>query len=106
MPIYSKENCFRQPDAAAGPRFRRLAFGVAAATRIMPSTSRLILLAAVLFAGLVSLSQQISFGSYTGLGVMTMLTCGGAWLLWLSKPRIGREHLPVVLPLLMFGIYC
>lgn len=101
MPIYPMKNCPAQPDTAADPRRRRLAYAAAR----MPSTSRLILLAAVLFAGLVSLSQNIVFGPYTGLGVMTMLTCGGAWLLWLSKPRIGREHLPVVLPLLMFGIY-
>lgn len=71
----------------------------------MPDASRLLLLAAILCAGLVSLSQQISIGPVTGLGMITILSCGGAWLLWLTRPRLAREHLTVLLPLVLFAVY-
>src|SRR4051794_1656121 len=69
-----------------------------------PRVERLLLFATVLFAGLVSIPQELSLGAVTGLGAVSMLTCGAAWLMWLSRPRLGHAHLAVLVPLVLFAI--
>src|SRR5688572_9547462 len=70
----------------------------------MPDAPRLLLFAVVLFAGLVSLPQEIDVGPVTGLGAASVMTCAAAWVLWFARPRLGRGHLPIVLPLILFAV--
>src|SRR5688572_9455711 len=73
--------------------------------RPMPDASRLLLYATILFAGLVSLPQEISVGSVTGLGAGSALVCGMAWMLLAMRPRLSRRHVPAMLPLILFGVF-
>jgi O-antigen ligase len=91
--------------AAARITARRKAAAPAAAARRVPSASELLLFATILLAGTVSLPQELSFGSVSGLGAASVLTCCAAWLLWFTRPRLDAAHVKLLLPLLMFAVY-
>ena len=73
--------------------------------RLAIHPSRFLLIGTILLAGLVSIPQMITFGSVSGLGAASAVVCGLALLFWLRRPMFAQLHLPVLLPLLMFGIY-
>jgi hypothetical protein len=70
----------------------------------MSDAPRILLFAAVLFAGLVSLPQEVDVGPVTGLGAASAVSCAAAWVLWFARPRLSREHVPVLLPLVLFAV--
>jgi O-antigen ligase len=66
----------------------------------------LFLVAAMLLAGLVTIPQErLQLGPVTGGGALTLLICGGAWLLWFVRPYFPPRHIPPLLPLLLFLLY-
>ena len=70
----------------------------------MPDAPRLLLFATVLFAGLVSLPQEVDVGPVTGLGAASAACCAAALVLWFMRPCLSREHVAVVLPLILFAV--
>src|SRR5688572_11291600 len=74
-------------------------------SRRLPPLSWLLLGGIILLGGAVTLPQKLQAGPVSGLGAATILGCGGAWLLWLCRPYLPREHLKFLLPLLMFNFY-
>jgi O-antigen ligase len=67
--------------------------------------AQLLLVGVILLAGLVSLPQEISAGSVTGLGIASVLVSGLAWLLWSAHPKLSHRHIALLLPLILFGVY-
>lgn len=64
------------------------------------------LVAAMLLAGTVTIPQErLQLGPVTGGGALTLLVCGGAWLLWFARPYFPPRHVPLLLPLLLFVVY-
>ena len=73
-------------------------------TRRLPDLAFPFLAAALLIAGTVNLPQWITVGPVSGGGALSVLLCGGAWLLWLARPTLRREHVPLLLPLVFFCV--
>lgn len=74
------------------------------AARRAPDVSFMFLALALLIAGTVNLPQMVEVGPVSGGGALSILLCSGAWLLWLARPTLRREHVPVLLPLIFFCV--
>lgn len=74
------------------------------AARRAPDVSFLFLALALLIGGTVNLPQMVEVGPVSGGGALSILLCGGAWLLWVARPTLRREHVPVLLPLIFFCV--
>src|SRR4051812_20196340 len=95
MPILSEDRR-GQTTSVAAAIVRAAALKV---RRFMPRNSaQLLLVGLILLAGMVSLPQEISAGSVTGLGIASALGCGAAWLLWFARPKLSDKHIALLLP--------
>jgi O-antigen ligase len=69
------------------------------------SAAQMLLLGLAALCGTVDLLHNLPFGSLSGMGVATLLACGGAWAMWLARPALPTDLLKPLLPLLMFDLY-
>lgn len=61
--------------------------------------SRSLVLAILVMSGTADLFTGVSIGPISTMGLLTILYAGGAWAIWLMRPRWAPRRAPIVLPL-------
>lgn len=66
---------------------------------------QMFLFALLTLSAFADVLRRASAGGISGMGLLTILGCGAAWAMWLSRPFLPNDLLKPLLPLMMFEFY-